>query len=211
MSDDLSWKRFCDFKEQLIIEGAQNGLVKPYDEELIETLRNVFYGGIPASIILLCRDLCNGYCYDRATLLTRGLSLDYKLVKANINTLRLNPKFIKMRKTMPDYAAHRFVEVSDENNIIWVYDTTSGFVMEKSLFYRIEQPEILKVDSKHAVDKFCNDLELVSNEGSPFAIELILPFIEKIANNELMYQDLLLREIELFKISMSGLTTKPKL
>ena len=65
---DLHQKKY----KMLLIYGLSKGLIFPYDDELIERLRNVYYGGVPASIILLSNGLSNGYCYDRALLMARA-------------------------------------------------------------------------------------------------------------------------------------------
>ena len=47
------WELHCYKQRQLLIYGLKNGFIVPYDNVLIEKLRKVYYGGIPASIILL--------------------------------------------------------------------------------------------------------------------------------------------------------------
>jgi len=57
-------------------------------------LRNIYYGGLPASILLLHSDMSNGKCYDRAPLLAYALDCDYEVVYANINNIKLNPLYV---------------------------------------------------------------------------------------------------------------------
>ena len=49
----MKWDLHCKKEKMLLIYGLKNGLITLYDDELIEKLRNIYYGGIPASIILL--------------------------------------------------------------------------------------------------------------------------------------------------------------
>lgn len=42
------------------------------------------YGGLPATILLLYEGLCNGYCYDRGTLVTLGFDDDDFLSDSNL-------------------------------------------------------------------------------------------------------------------------------
>ena len=57
---NLKWKLFKDKEKKLHVYGLENGLIIPYNEELIEKLRNVYYGGMPASVILLSDGMTNG-------------------------------------------------------------------------------------------------------------------------------------------------------
>ena len=68
MKWDLHQKKY----RFLLLYGLSHGLILPYDDELINKLRNVYYGGIPASIILLSNGMSNGHCYDRALLMSRA-------------------------------------------------------------------------------------------------------------------------------------------
>ena len=68
----LKWYLHQKRYKMLLIYGLQHGLIFPYDDELIGKLRNVYYGGIPASIILLSNGMSNGHCYDRALFMSRA-------------------------------------------------------------------------------------------------------------------------------------------
>lgn len=62
----MKWDLHSCKQKVLLIWGLKNGLITPYDDQLIEKLREVYYGGIPASVILLSDGMTNGHCYDRA-------------------------------------------------------------------------------------------------------------------------------------------------
>ena len=44
-------------KRKLTVYGLNKGLIFPYSDEIIKKFRKIYYGGIPASIILL--NVCN--------------------------------------------------------------------------------------------------------------------------------------------------------
>ena len=49
---NLRWKYYQLKRKKLILYGLKKGLITPYNDSLIEKLRTIYYGGIPASIIL---------------------------------------------------------------------------------------------------------------------------------------------------------------
>ena len=136
---DKFWKRHG----RLMKLGFKLGLVRGYGEAFIERLRNVYYGGIPASIILLNPRSCRGKCYDRAVLACFAFTdIDYQVVHANIDTIRYNRKtveevnyYLSQGKTISNkYPNHCFVEFK-LNGVTWVLDTTDALVYEKHFYY----------------------------------------------------------------------------
>ena len=55
--DKLKWDNYHRKKRKLTIYGLNNSLIFPYSDEIIKKFRKIYYGGIPASIILL--NVCN--------------------------------------------------------------------------------------------------------------------------------------------------------
>ena len=108
---ELKWKLFQKKSRALLIYGLKKGYIAPYDEELIEKLRTIYHGGIPASILLLSNGMSNGHCYDRALLMSRAFldtEDDVNLIYASIDSIKLNPLYIK--DDDENYADHCFVE-----------------------------------------------------------------------------------------------------
>ena len=68
----LKWKLHQYEVKKLLLFGLKNGYIAPYDDDLIEKLRWIYDGGIPASILLLSNSMSNGHCYDRALLMARA-------------------------------------------------------------------------------------------------------------------------------------------
>lgn len=205
---NMKWKLHNYKSKQLLIWGLKNGYVAPYDDALIKKLRNIYYGGIPASIILLSKGMSNGHCYDRALLMSRAFldeKGDVQLLYASIDSLRLNPKFID--DTDPLYADHCIVEVTSEDGNHFIIDTSAGLVYDKKLYWLMENPKIRKINKKDSIIKFIESEEYYNHEDierDKYASTLILPMIEMTYGrpNE-MYSmlgiEVLQKEIEHFK------------
>ena len=155
--DIFKWNLHQKKEKYIMIKAAYKGYIKLYDEELLNRLRNVYYGGLPASILLLHKSICNGKCYDRAPLLAYALTDDYEVVYANINNIKLNPLYVDDYKKDSTTAEHVFIEATDKNNITWVYDTSSGFIIEKNLYYKIEKPSIRYKNNKETTIQFMKE------------------------------------------------------
>ena len=203
----MKWDLHSYKQKVLLIWGLKNGLITPYDDQLIEKLRKVYYGGIPASVILLSDGMTNGHCYDRALLLARAFlddEDDVRLLYADIDSLKLNPKFIS---DSPLYADHCIVERITKDGKHLIYDTSAGFVYDKKLYWLMQHPKVRKINSKESIIKFINedeDFHPEDIERDKYIASLVLPIIENTFGrpNE-MYSflgiELLQREIEHYK------------
>ena len=49
--ENLKWKLFLKRKDLLMNYGFAFGLIHPYEEEILEKVKEIYYGPIPASII----------------------------------------------------------------------------------------------------------------------------------------------------------------
>jgi len=200
--DKIKWELWKKKNELLIRYGASRVLVRKYEDELIENLRHVYYGGIPASIILLCPTLCEGRCYDRALLMTLGFGDDaFKLVDADVDMIALDPRYIDAANE--HYANHCFAERTMKDGMTWVYDTTLGFICEKNLYYIIQHPRITKINEKAETIAFCEyrDIKNADIERDKYALPITLPNLEAIVASEErgLYVERLRYELELFK------------
>lgn len=193
----------------LLIWGLKNGYIAPYDDDLIKKLRNIYDGGIPASILLLSNGMSNGHCYDRALLMSRAFldeEGDVQLVYATIDSLKLNPEYINDEDDSLSYD-HCIVERTTKDGKHFIYDTSSGFVYDKNLYWLMEHPKVRKINNKDSIIKFVNSQEYYNPEDiekDKYAAPLIIPMIEMTYGrpNE-MYSmlgiELLQREIDHFK------------
>lgn len=199
--DKLKWELYKKKKSILFSYGIKMGLIHSYEVELIENLRHIYYGGLPASILLLCHKMCNGHCYDRGLLVTLGFGDDdFKLVDADIDGITLNPKFID--KDDEHYGNHCFAERTKKDGTTWVYDTSLGMVIEKSFYYLMERPKVTKVNDKQATMAFCDykDIKRADIEKDKYVLPIILPFVEEYAKNgKTFYSEALKEEIAIFK------------
>ena len=204
----IKWDLHNYKSKKLLIWGLKHGFISPYNDELIEKLRTIYDGGLPASIILLSNGVSNGHCYDRALLMSRAFldeKGDVQLLYASIDSLRLNPKL--MDDTNPLYADHCIVEVTSEDSNHFIIDTSAGFVYDKKIYWLMEHPKIRKIDKKDSIINLVEADECYCPqdiERDKYASPLILPMIEMTYGrpNE-MYSmlgiELLQREIEHFK------------
>lgn len=203
----LKWDLHCYKQKLLLIWGLKNGLIAPYDDTLIEKLRKIYYGGIPASVILLSDSMTNGHCYERALLMSRAFledDDDVNLLYADIDSLKLNPKLIS---DVPLYVDHCIVERITSEGKHLIYDTSAGFVYDKKLYWLMEHPKVREVNSKELIIEFINEDDEIHPENierDKYVAPLVLPIIEKTFGrpNE-MYSfkgiELLQREIEIYK------------
>lgn len=205
---DLRWKVYSFYSEQLLIWGIKKGYIQPYDEELIEKLRDVYYGGIPASILLLSRMLTDGHCYDRALLMSRAFlddDGDVRLIYAEVADLKYNPVYSEEGRD----SDHCFVERITESGKHLIYDTSVGFRYTKWIYWLMNFPKIRHINEKDSILRFVKEESDVCSEHSSFSdsefiLKLVIPTVEaSYGKRGEMYSlpgyELLQREVELFK------------
>ena len=211
MLENSKWK-YYKLKRQILFDyGIQNGLIHPFEMEFIESLRDTYFGGIPASVLLLSRGYTAGRCYDCALLACFGMGDDdFRMVDADIDGLALNPVYIdeynkileKCGKVNGNYKNHCFVERYKKDGTVWVYDTTLGIVCDKDLYYQIENPVITKINDKESVlDYFeYQDIKNADIEKDKEILPIVLPNIEAmVVTDNGAYKNILKYELELFK------------
>ena len=205
----MKWNLYNYKSRKLLIWGLKKGYIAPYDDSLIKKLRNIYYGGIPASILLLSNGMSNGNCYDRALLMSKAFldeEGDVQLVYATIDSLKLNPQYTD-REDDPLFADHCIVERVTKDGRHLIYDTSSGFVYDKKLYWLMEHPKVRKINNKASIIEFVKSEEHYHPEDierDKYASPLILPMIEMTYGRPTeMYTmlgiELLQREIEHFK------------
>ncbi len=207
---EKEWKIYCKKSETLLIEGLEKGLISLYDDKLIKKLRNIYYGGVPASIILLSDAMTNGYCYDRAFLLARAFldeDDDINLIYATVDSLRLNPEYIC---DAPLYADHCIASQTTKDGRCLIYD--------KEMYWLIENSKIRKIDNKASIRKNLLEEERINPsciKNDKYIARVILPMLEaEVLKEDEMYSakgiGFLQRKIEHYKQEI-GYTVKNKL
>lgn len=203
--DELKWNLYKKKKRMLMHWGIKNGYIYAYNERLMENLREVYYGGIPGSVLLLCESLCQGFCYDRSVLVTLGFENDdFNIIKAGIDGIKLNPYYIDRNRKYfsKDYDSHSIAERILSDGSRWIYDTSLGLVIEKKLYFLMERPDIRKINNKEATLTYCEyqDIKNADIDRDKYVLPLVLPMIEKIVNNtDRLYSEVIKKEIELLK------------
>jgi len=203
--EKLKWELFKLKKHRLLVSGLKKGLIKPYDEELVANLRHVYYGGIPASVLLLLDNYCQGKCYDRALLITFGFGDDdFRLVDADIDSITFQPRYVDKYRNSNDihYGNHCFAERTTKDGITWVYDTTAGLVFEKDLYYKLQNPKITTINDKNAIKNYIEyqSIKNANIEQDKYILPMIMPHIEASVEKALpFYQSMVRDEIERFK------------
>ena len=134
--------------EKQLIKALATKKILPYEEELIEKLRDINYRGIPLSIVLLSSELCRGECYTMSMNLSRAMD-NFTLVHGDVNFLPLND----------EYPNHSWVERNG-----FVYDTTDGLRWDKKLYYKLFRPVVREVYDENTVCTY-DDYQYVLNRA----------------------------------------------
>ena len=199
----MKWELYQEKQRLLTNWGIVTGHIRMYDKDLIERLRNIYDGGIPLSILLLVDKMCNGFCYERALLLTLGLAEeDFRVIDATIDGIALNPNYIaeNSQGKSDKFGEHRFVEVRSKNGKTHIYDTSAHLIYEKWLYQLIEKPKVNKIITKEELLPFHKYHHESQSDNDKYALPLILPMIESYAQSSHHFnREVLLKEIERFK------------
>lgn len=124
--------------DEELYEVLNNDVVLPYEQELIDNVRNLTYIALPVSVSLLSLPVRNGNCYSMSILLTKGMN-GYKLVHGNVNTWEPGV----------DCPNHSWVEKDG-----YVYDTTWGCKFEKDFYYEKYEVEVVQVYDEVSVKDY---------------------------------------------------------
>ena len=135
-------------------KGFHEGTVRLYTDEEIESFRTICDIWVPASIILLCYELCVGDCHNRALLLARILlntDDEIYLITADINGLKLHPEIIRDDDEEEYKYQHSFVYRKTKDGKEYIYDTTHGYVFDKNVYWGLENPMIRKILGRKSI------------------------------------------------------------
>lgn len=203
IKDKIKWKLFELKRNIYITQGLLHNKIRYYDDELIDNLSNIYYGGIPASVSLLLPELSNGKCYDRALLLTTGFNSGdlFQIVRGNAASIALNPMYVDRKKNNKYYADHCVVERVEKDGT-WVYDTSMCVKIERDYYYKMQQFDVRHISSKYETQNYYEYQTILNAdlEKDKYAALLILPLVEEILNNtQSLYKDKVIKIINEFK------------
>ena len=119
-------------------EALNSDIILPYEQELIDSVRNLTYLSLPVSVSLLSLPVRNGNCYAMSILLTKGMR-SFKLVHGNVN----------MWAPGVDFPNHSWVEKDG-----YVYDPTSGCKYEKNFYYKKCEAEVIEVYDEISIQNY---------------------------------------------------------
>lgn len=200
------WENYKKNYELLYIYGNYMGLIKPFDKEIFQKLRNVYYNHIPAVMLLLDNDLVQGHCYDRAKLLAYAFKdEEFEVVTAKVDGLRYRPDCLDKYfhgVLGENYAEHCFVRRHEEDGRTWIYDTSLGLAIEKNLYIKMQHPEITSESSEEISLKeigctIYSDEESIINKEA--IIKRIPPLREKLNPIREEYIDIVLEELDIIE------------
>ena len=198
---NVEWDIYLKKLDYLLNMGLDDGDVTIYDDALIDNLRNIYIGEIPASIIIMMKDYCNGLCLYRSLLIAAALQNDnFKLIKANTNTLRKNPELIAKAEynDNQNFYTHYFIEYIDETGDEWIYDTSLMFKIDKELYYDMENPEIIEIIKPTDVYEYTLFKDIINNKVMDQQYKLSdLKFTQPTTIQDILYQGKLRNEFNL--------------
>lgn len=196
--------------------GRENGLIYPIeeDEEFMEKLRHVTWGGMRLSVLLLCEKMTNGFCYDRSILFAFGFGEDnFRRVYASIDGIKLRPDYLEQYESLSEeekqnfcYGEHCYMERVKSDGSTWIYDPSQGFVYRKDIYEKIEHPVVRKTVSRESIlssyeyqDILREDIDL-----SKYALYALVPVYEAlIAVGQPFHMEALRSELEMYKSEIS--------
>ncbi len=206
LRERMRWNLFQIKRDILFWYGIKTKRILSYDTSFLSSLRNIYYGPIPLSLLFLLKNFCDGFCYYRAPLSAYGfLDDDFICIDAKVNSLNYDIKNIddyRSGKIDDLYGEHCYIERTLVDGSKWVYDTSLGLVFEECLFCMIENPKIRKVNNKESTINFIHqECPVRSDLGDDlFLLPILLETIE--TNMELIqpfYIDAFNEEVRILK------------
>lgn len=192
--------------------GRENGLIYPIEEEeeFMERLRHVYWGGIRLSVLLLCEKMTNGFCYDRSILFAFDFENDdFRQVYASIDGIKLRPDYVDkyssysaQEKKNLLFGEHCYMERIREDGTVWVYDPSQGFVYRKDIYDKIEHPILRKTVSRKEVmsSYLYRDILREDIDYSKYTLPLLIPVYEALlVVGQSFHMEALKRELEVYK------------
>lgn len=206
------WNQFATRQRELFQYGIDHGLIYPYeiDDDFMEKLRNIYWGGMSLSLIVLCERITNGFCYDRSLLPAYGFGDDdFQKVYATIDGIRLRTDYLDQYQQYSEeekkelhYGEHCYMERTREDGTVWVYEPSYGLVYRKDIYEKIEHPVVRRTMSREEILSSHEYQDILSEdiEVSKYASFVHVPFYEAcLMVGQQFHMDALREELELYK------------
>ncbi len=187
-------KKYSD-RLDLYNNGIKDGKIKEFDLELLSKLKNINYGGMPSNIYIYAFPTNFETIGNKVEILS-WVYKNYKIVHGFTNSTN-EIAFNKYNSKHLDY--NSWIEVNYGSND-YVIDLFSMLIIEKKLYYEIENPKIIKVVTSDQVNSHParEDNEFSEAFVSPDSFIMVidtLDYLTKISP----YKEYLEKEIAKFK------------
>jgi len=206
------WNQYATRQKELFRYGIDEGLIYPYeiDDDFMERLRDIYWGGMSLSVIVLCNRITNGFCYDRSLLSAYGFGDDdFKQVYAVVDGIRLRTDYIDQYQQYSEeekesfhYGEHCYMERTKEDGTVWVYEPSFGFVYRKDIYDKIEHPVVSSSMSRAEILSSYEYIDILEEdiEVSKYSSFQHVPFYEAcLMVGQQFHMDVLRAELELYK------------
>lgn len=185
-------------KLEIYKKAVQEGKITNFDQTTITRLRRLYFGYLSGLIYMYYEPTYFNNIGNKAELLTHALEdKDYVLVHGNVDSTRDIPFFMYGVEHLD---RNSWFEVK-EGPKTWIYDLFSMLKIEKSVYYELEKPEIIRTITKKEImshpGREQNDFRVYHN-GLDFMLVKALPEMEKNMEKH-PFKDILSPEITRFK------------
>jgi len=187
--NDLKNKLYFSRLNLLHNSGINKGLIRPFEDEMYESLEDVVYAGTPANIYLKYQQpmMGPGKCYDRSYVISMAFK-DCLLASGKHKDLEL--------KYGSGHAGHCWVEKDG-----WCYDPTHMLKFKQELYYQMFQPTDVKKSPRCDLEKDEFYQQCLSGHFERMSLICTIPLLEEIA--KLSNNQDYIKEIERYKVKVN--------
>ena len=186
-------------KFEIFNKAQKEGKIQQFDQAIIRKLRNLYFGFLSGLIYIYYYPTSFSNLGNKAELFTHVIKdKEYKLVHGQTDSVRDIPFFMYGVEHLDN---NIWFEVQ-EGHKTWIYDMFSLLKIEKSIYYKLENPKISKViDKKYIVNHPAREEDEYNtyHNGMDFMLLKMIPEMEKKMNTH-PFKNILSSEIDRFKI-----------
>lgn len=141
MDNTIFYRNLKNNPEKLKIyeKAYKQGLIQPFDQELLTKLREIYFSCISGVLYLYCEPTSFETIANKMLILSHAFdNEDYELVHGPTDSTR-DIHFFLYKAPHLDF--NSWIEIK-KGNRTWVYDTFSMLKIDKEVFYKLENPTI---------------------------------------------------------------------